>query len=62
MIFYYLNIILVFLGGHHFTDSGEHHYNPQVTSYDYDAPISEVGDPTSKFFAIRETLAEVKKN
>lgn len=61
MIFYYLNIILVFLGGHHFTDSGEH-YNPQVTSYDYDAPISEVGDPTSKFFAIRETLAEVKKN
>ena len=31
-------------------------YQPDVTSYDYDAPISEQGQPTPKFFAIRELL------
>ncbi len=31
-------------------------YMPTVTSYDYDAPISESGDLTPKFFAFREVL------
>jgi len=30
-------------------------YTPQPTSYDYDAPISEAGDLTPKYWAIRET-------
>jgi len=32
-------------------------YQPDVTSYDYDAPINERGEPTPKYFAIRELLA-----
>ncbi|WP_328870645.1 beta-galactosidase [Streptomyces sp. NBC_00287] len=31
---------------------------PDVTSYDYDAPIDEAGRPTAKFWALREVLAE----
>ncbi|MEV0169781.1 beta-galactosidase family protein [Streptomyces sp. NPDC050803] len=31
---------------------------PDVTSYDYDAPIDEYGRPTEKFWAFREVLAE----
>ncbi|TXS45364.1 beta-galactosidase [Streptomyces sp. uw30] len=31
---------------------------PDVTSYDYDAPIDEYGRPTQKFRALREVLAE----
>jgi beta-galactosidase len=33
------------------------HFQPQPTSYDYDAPIDEMGRPTKKFFALREVLA-----
>lgn len=29
-------------------------YLPQTSSYDYDAPIDEAGNPTEKFFAMRE--------
>jgi beta-galactosidase len=36
-------------------DSGR--YLPMVTSYDYDAPISESGDLTDKFHAFREVIA-----
>ncbi|MEJ7662052.1 MAG: beta-galactosidase [Hymenobacter sp.] len=25
------------------------HYEPQVSSYDYDAPLDEAGNPTAKF-------------
>ena len=32
------------------------HFQPQPTSYDYDAPIDEAGRPTKKFFALREVL------
>ena len=32
------------------------HFQPQPTSYDYDAPIDEAGHPTKKFFALREVL------
>lgn len=31
-----------------------------VTSYDYDAPLSEAGDPTEKLFAIRNVIKQVR--
>ena len=31
-------------------------FRPQPTSYDYDAPISEAGDLTDKYFAIKNVL------
>src|SRR5580658_4954751 len=34
------------------------HFQPQPTSYDYDAPIDEMGRPTPKFFALRGVLAK----
>jgi beta-galactosidase len=33
-------------------------YLPIVTSYDYDAPLDERGDPTDKFFAYRDVIAK----
>ena len=33
-------------------------YKPIVTSYDYDAPLSESGDPTAKFWAFRDVIAK----
>ncbi|GES29858.1 beta-galactosidase family protein [Streptomyces angustmyceticus] len=33
-------------------------YQPTVTSYDYDSPISESGELTEKFHAVREVLAK----
>lgn len=35
-------------------------YQPDVTSYDYDAPLNEMGQPTPKYFAIRDALAAVQ--
>lgn len=34
-------------------------YAPQPTSYDYDAPLSEAGDLTEKYFALREVIGMV---
>jgi beta-galactosidase len=34
-------------------------YRAHTSSYDYDAPISEAGDLTPKFYAIREAIARV---
>ena len=31
---------------------------PQVTSYDYDAPLDEQGNPTEKYFALKRMMAE----
>lgn len=31
-------------------------YEPTVTSYDYDSPLSESGEPTAKFYAVREVI------
>ena len=31
-------------------------YTPDTTSYDYDAPLNEYGDPTDKFFAIQKVI------
>ena len=40
-------------GGHHFPS---HNYSPLVTSYDYDAPMTEAGDPSKKYFAVQQVL------
>jgi beta-galactosidase len=32
-------------------------YQPDVTSYDYDAPINEIGQATPKYFALRKLMA-----
>jgi len=42
-----------FMAGANFSDK----YEPDVTSYDYDAPLDEAGRPTPKYFAIRDILA-----
>jgi beta-galactosidase len=34
------------------------HYEPDVTSYDYDAPLNEMGQPTPKYFAIRRAITK----
>ncbi|KAF7389061.1 hypothetical protein HZH66_010198 [Vespula vulgaris] len=33
-------------------------YSPQLTSYDYDAPLTEAGDPTEKYFQIRDVISK----
>ncbi|XP_027837509.2 beta-galactosidase-like isoform X2 [Aphis gossypii] len=33
-------------------------YLPQLTSYDYDSPLNEAGDPTEKYFKIKKLLEE----
>lgn len=40
--------------------AGTNYPNLQVcpTSYDYDAPLDESGDPTVKFFAVRQTIGK----
>lgn len=37
-------------------------YQADPTSYDYDAPISEIGNLTEKYFAIKNTISEVSIN
>ncbi|MCE6995003.1 beta-galactosidase [Saccharothrix sp. S26] len=32
-------------------------YQPTITSYDYDAPLDEAGNPTAKYHAFREVIA-----
>ncbi|MET9674544.1 beta-galactosidase family protein [Streptomyces sp. NPDC006482] len=36
----------------------KHTYRPTVTSYDYDAPLDEAGDPTEKYTAFRDVIAK----
>uniref|UniRef100_A0A8C0H9U7 Galactosidase beta 1 like n=1 Tax=Chelonoidis abingdonii TaxID=106734 RepID=A0A8C0H9U7_CHEAB len=51
----------MFQGGTNFGYwSGEStpHPPPVTTSYDYDAPLSEAGDPTEKLFAIRTVIGK----
>ncbi|WP_314586743.1 beta-galactosidase [Paenibacillus terrigena] len=33
-------------------------YMPTITSYDYDVPVSECGDLTDKFYAVREVVSK----
>lgn len=37
---------------------GSSHYLADVTSYDYDAPMNEAGDPTKKYYAIRDLISK----
>jgi len=37
-------------------NSGGKGYEPDVTSYDYDAPITEQGQPTPKYYALRNLI------
>ncbi|QUG41975.1 beta-galactosidase [Psychrobacillus sp. INOP01] len=45
-----------FYNGANFGDE----YQPTVTSYDYDCPVSEAGDITPKFYAVRDVIAKYK--
>jgi beta-galactosidase len=36
------------------------HYEPQISSYDYDAPLDEAGNATAKFRAFREVIAKYR--
>ena len=44
-----------FMAGANHTDT---EYQPDVTSYDYGAPLNEAGDPTPKFYACRNVIAK----
>lgn len=35
-------------------------YGAQPTSYDYDAPLSEAGDLTEKYFAVQNVIKQVR--
>lgn len=35
----------------------KHRYTPTITSYDYDSPLDEAGDPTHKYAALRGVIA-----
>ncbi|XP_063821718.1 multifunctional protein r isoform X2 [Ostrinia nubilalis] len=52
----------VFFGGSNFEYSAGanygNSYTPDITSYDYDAPLTEAGDPTPKYYAIRDVLKQ----
>jgi beta-galactosidase len=38
--------------------SSDTSYQPDITSYDYDAPINEQGQPTAKYFALRRLISQ----
>ncbi|KAM9770520.1 beta-galactosidase [Menidia menidia] len=50
--------LYMFIGGTNFGywNGANSPYAAQPTSYDYDAPLTEAGDLTEKFFAIREVI------
>lgn len=54
----------MFIGGTNFgftagaNDGGPGAFNADVTSYDYDAPLDEAGDPTPKYYALRDIIGE----
>lgn len=54
----------MFYGGTNFgftagaNDGGLTGYNADITSYDYDAPMDEAGDPTPKYMELRDAIAK----
>ncbi|SKB72958.1 beta-galactosidase [Arthrobacter sp. 31Cvi3.1E] len=54
--------IYMFHGGTNFglTNGANHKgvYQPTVTSYDYDAPLDEAGNPTAKYWALRKVISK----
>ncbi|MEV4774111.1 glycoside hydrolase family 35 protein [Microbacterium sp. LWH12-1.2] len=56
-----VNIYMVHGGTNFGLTNGANHkgrYLPLATSYDYDAPLDEAGNPTAKFFAFRDVIAK----
>ena len=56
----------VFIGGTNWgfmngANGGKEKYQPQPTSYDFDAPLSEAGDRREKYYAIRDKIGEWKE-
>ncbi|KAM4604034.1 beta-galactosidase [Polymixia lowei] len=53
----------MFIGGTNFGywNGANWQYAPQPTSYDYDAPLTEAGDLTDKYFAIRDVIKLYRK-
>lgn len=54
-----LNMYMLIGGTNFGFTSGANHYDkfaPDVTSYDYDAPLTECGDITPKYMALREVI------
>jgi len=45
-----------FMNGANYKD--ETPYEPQISSYDYDAPLNEAGNATPKFWAFREVISK----
>lgn len=43
-------------------NSGGKGFEPDVTSYDYDAPINEQGLPTAKYYALRKIIGSYQTN
>ena len=63
-----MNVSVVFymyMGGTNFGFMNGGHYHQtlvtSITSYDYDAPLTEAGDTTTKFHVLRETIAKYEK-
>lgn len=53
----------MFYGGTNFgftagANGDENSYQSDITSYDYEAPITEAGDLTEKYFAIKDVVAK----
>ncbi|KAM7009766.1 beta-galactosidase [Tautogolabrus adspersus] len=55
--------LYMFIGGTNFGywNGANTPFAPQPTSYDYDAPLSEAGDLTEKYFALREVIKMYRK-
>ncbi|KAJ8290802.1 hypothetical protein GJAV_G00017740 [Gymnothorax javanicus] len=55
--------LYMFIGGTNFGywNGANTPYAPQPTSYDYDAPLSEAGDLTEKYFAVRDVIRMYNK-
>ena len=56
-----VNFYMVHGGTNYGLTNGANHkgrYLPIATSYDYDAPLDEAGNPTPKFFAFKDVIAK----
>ncbi|NXR79253.1 BGAL galactosidase, partial [Pycnonotus jocosus] len=55
--------LYMFIGGTNFAywNGANMPYMPQPTSYDYDAPLSEAGDLTEKYFVLRKVIGMYKQ-
>ena len=51
----------MYMGGTNFGFLNGGGSTPRITSYDYDAPLTEAGDTTTKFHILRETIAKYEK-